>query len=286
MKKIIVLVFVIFLFLVTLKSQNPISSKHQHFIGISSGISQMLIQDETVSPFIYEGVRMPLEISYRYNSPNCRQLLFVNYFSSTLTSLISNKLNNLNYYEENQNLSIEYSYSRKVYTLSKHNTDFFLGGEIGSMTNFRQHHFVFYNNDPNTAPVMDQINSISVNFLIEKKFANHGKDILCLKINTPIISYTLMNNMYNSNVGKSLDKIDTNENMSSIIWQVIKSGDLVTMNELMAVRAELSYVRVLSPTIGLELKYSLNYYSQNKYTDLFKSRCLNNQYLVGLIVKI
>lgn len=108
MKKIIVLVFVIFLFLVTLKSQNPISSKHQHFIGISSGISQMLIQDETVSPFIYEGVRIPLEISYRYNSPSCRQLLFVNYFSSTLTSLISNKLNNLNYYEENQNLSIQY----------------------------------------------------------------------------------------------------------------------------------------------------------------------------------
>jgi hypothetical protein len=52
------------------------------------------------------------------------------------------------------------------------------------------------------------------------------------------------------------------------------------------VQADISYVAAVSNHIGVELRYRWQYYSFAQYQDMFRARVLNNQFLLGMTVKL
>jgi hypothetical protein len=98
----------------------------------------------------------------------------------------------------------------------------------------------------------------------------------------PLFAYVILNDRYNSNVSETFDELDLNKN---IYTQLLTKGNVVTLNKLLEFQTELSYSLFLSKHLGLEFKHRFHFYSL-QYGDLFHSRYVNSQYLIGLIIKL
>jgi hypothetical protein len=106
---------------------------------------------------------------------------------------------------------------------------------------------------------------------------------LRLEIYIPCVSYVLFPERYNANVSETFDDIDLDKD---ILWQLLGKGDVVTFNRLFEVQVDVSYIFFVSKYVGIDLQYRWRYYSFAQYQDLFHARVLNNQFLVGLTVKL
>jgi len=183
---------------------------------------------------------------------------------------------NINHYVQNVNISLGYFYQRKLVGVSSINTVFFIGGEVSSLINFRKHFFV----NITSYTLFDQLNSLALNAFIEKRFKNE-KHILSINISIPFITYAILRGTYNAYVGEKIDPLDISKN---VFWQLEKDGDFITFNNLFDIKTEISFVRNVSKHIGFELKYCFHYYKFTQFNDLFYSKSLNNQLLIGFIV--
>jgi hypothetical protein len=130
---------------------------------------------------------------------------------------------------------------------------------------------------------LEQMNSLGFSILSETKINMAVENHLCVNINIPILSYVLLNERYNANVGEELDKIDADK---SIIWQLIKNGKIVSFNKLFELQTDISYSLFISDHIGFDLQYRLLFYSFDQYKDLFQAKYLNNQFLLGLLMRL
>ena len=118
--------------------------------------------------------------------------------------------------------------------------------------------------------------------MMEKKLGNKKDDYLRFNVNVPLAAYVILKDRYNGVVSETFNKIDFKDKP---ILNIITHGDVVTLNKLIEYQTELSYTRFLSKNIGLEFQHRLHFYYFSHYMDLLHARYLNNQYLIGLIVK-
>jgi hypothetical protein len=174
---------------------------------------------------------------------------------------------------------LDYSYNRKAFGISPINSECFLGIKLLSILNYRKFHYY----DGNSILFAEQLNSVGVNFLMEKKVGSSKKDNLRFNINVPLISYVVLNDRYNSVVSETFNKIDFNKN---VLWQVFTNGEVVTLNKLFEYQTELSFTKFFTNHIGFEFKHQLHFYFFSQYKDLLHSRYVNNQFLLGLIIKL
>jgi hypothetical protein len=247
-----------------------------HIFSISTGYSSHAERYEAVSPFIYRGTTSPFGIDYKYVSTRSLRTFSAYFDQLKLTSSIPNYNSyGLTHYIQSYNFYIDYSYNRKLFIFSEIKTMLFVGGKIESLFNLGIHNFL----NGSQEPMLDQFNSIDLNIIIEKKFANE-KNILLFNYSMPLMSYVLMRGTYNGNVS---DKINPSDFNSDLLY-IIKNGDFVTFNKLFKIKADFSYVRFFCKHFGLELKYSFNYYSFNQYNNLFYSNNLDNQFLIGVFI--
>ncbi|MGD0338172.1 MAG: hypothetical protein ABSB78_05235 [Bacteroidota bacterium] len=123
--------------------------------------------------------------------------------------------------------------------------------------------------------------SLAFDALSETTFSESSDDFLSFHIHIPLISYVLMNDRYNINVSETFNELDLNKDL---LWQIIKKGDFVTLNRLFKLQAELSYLTFVGKSIGLEFQYRFQFYSFAEYKNLFYTRYVNNQFLVGFII--
>jgi len=245
-----------------------------HLISVGTGYSKHIERDGAISPFIYRGIATPFEISYKYFGTKSRHTFSLYFDNLQLTPSIPDYANAYIYhYMQNLNISMDYSYNRKIYTAPKIKTMFFIGGKFETFLNFRSH--------ATDNLMFDQFNSINLNILAEKRFVNN-KHILLFNFSMPIISYALMRGTYNGRAGEKIDPLDLSKN---VLPQLFKNGNIITVNRLLKLKTDISYIRFICKHIGFELKYSFGIYSFTQYDNLFYSRNVNNQILFAIIGK-
>ncbi|MFA5849503.1 MAG: hypothetical protein WC833_06450 [Bacteroidales bacterium] len=256
------------------------SQDKSHIVSLYSGVSKYIERDDAMSPFKYRGFSIPIEISYRYIGAKCRQTFYANFDKLRLQSSLPDYENaGLNHYVQNTNIQIGYSYLHRVFRLVKYETDLYLGGEINSLINLRQHAYI-HNNE---FLMMDQFNSLGLKAQLEKRFASN-KRVVSASLNIPFISYVLMGNTYNAYVG---EKIDPLMNYSgNMLFYLAKKGDFVSLDKLVYFKTDISFIQFISSHIGVELKYSLRYYKFTQYQNINYSKNLQNQFLIGIIGKL
>jgi hypothetical protein len=253
----------------------------QHLLTLSSGISSHTVRDEMMSPLLYRGTQIPLAFTYRFRGLENRHT-FLFYFDNTeLKSSITKVINDaaVSHYIKNLHLDFEYSFSTRAVVFENIHTTCFLGARLSSILNLRNHYFLQDKNHMSA----EQMTGLGIYLLTETSFQNESNNFLEMEINIPCISYALLNNRYNANVSEKFDDLNFEQN---ILWQLVKKGDVVTFNKLFEVQADVSYIFFVSNHIGFDLQYRLQYYSFAQYKDLFHAQVLNNQFLIGLTVKL
>ena len=276
--------FIIYIYLILISPQlfaqenDSISTNHHHSIAIYTGYSRHIIRDDAISPFIYRGARAPIELKYSFSGNKSRHKAFLYFDKLTLKPSIPDySYKNLDHNIQNVNISLGYSYHRKFIKSASINTVFFIGAEISSLVNYRQHYFV----SSTSYAMFDQFNSLALSVLIKKRFKNK-KQILSVNLSIPIITYALLRGTYNAYVGQKIDQVDISKN---VFKQLAKDGNFITFNNLFDIKTEISFIRYVSKHIGFELKYCFHYYKFTQYDNLLYSKNLQNQLLIGFIVK-
>ena len=251
-----------------------------HYFALYTGVSRYIERDDAMSPFKYRGYSIPIEISYRYNSTECRQIFFANFDNTKLKSSIPNFENaGLNHYARSTNIQMGYSYLRRAFTSAKYQSNFYFGCEINSLLNLRQQAYI----GNNKFLMIDQFNSLGLKVQLEKGFANN-KQAAFVSLNVPLISYVLMGDTYNAFVGKKIDPL-MNYSGNMLLYLSAK-GDFVSFNKLVYFKTDFSFVQFIGSHFGIECKYSIRFYKFTQYQDINYSKNLQNQFLISLVGKL
>jgi len=278
-RKIIVFIVSHFCCLIISNAQDSIPVKPEHLFGIYTGYSHNIIRDEVASPLLYKGGSSPVLIEYNCIRSISRHDVRIFFGNSKLGSSNIDKSGFNTNYADNLNILFCYSYSRNAKIFQGFNMNCSWGGTLLSVFNYRS----LYLNGNNSLPFFEQINSVGVNFLIEKSVGSKKNDFTGLKINLPFLAYATFNDRYNAVVSGSLRKYDLNK---GVFGKVISNGEFVTFNKLFEFQTELSYSKFLTGHIGLKLEHQLHFYSIAHYRNLLYARYLTSQYLIGLIIKL
>jgi hypothetical protein len=265
-------------------SQEPAaitSFEAQHLLTLSSGVSSHSMRDEMMSPLMYRGTQMPLAFTYRFRGLENRHTVLFSYDNTELNSSITNITNDVavSHYINNVHLNFEYSVAKTIATLEDFNTTGFLGVRLSGILNLRNHYFLRDNSHMSA----EQMTGLGICLLTETSFQDESNSLLRVEINIPCISYVLLTDRYNANVSEKFDNVNFEE---GLLWQLFKKGDYATFNRLFEVQADVSYICYVSNHIGFDMRYRLVYYSLAQYQDLFRARVLNNQFLLGMTVKL
>jgi hypothetical protein len=278
-RKITVLIFISCCSLFVASGQDSAPNRTKHSLGFSTGFSRNIIRDDVTSPLLYRGGSPSVLLEYVYSGKKSRHNFTLNISKSNLHSSYISNLKSKPNFEDNLSGLLSYSYIRdaNVFQHSKVNVNW--GFTFLSVVNYRNFQF----NNSNSFPFFEQINSIGVNFLIEKNVGSKKNDFVSFKINIPFVAYVIFNERYNSVVGKSSDNIDTNK---GIIKQIIKNGEFYSFNKLFDFQTNFSYTRYITKHIDLKLEHQVHFYSISHYRNLLYTRYLNNQSLIGLVIKL
>jgi len=255
-----------------------VSFQPQHLFAFSSGLSLHSVRDEMMSPIMYRGTQIPIVLSYQYRGLQNRHTFLLYYDNGELNSSITDRTREWHYIK-NLNLNFEYSFATQITALEDFNTTFFLGVRFSSMLNMRNHYFI----QGISHASAEQMTGLGVYFLTETSFQNASNNFLSVEINIPFISYALLNNRYNANVSEKFNDLNFEQ---SILLQIFKRGDIVTFNKLFEIQADVSYNIFVSNNICFGLRYRFQYYSFEQYESLLHSKVLNNQFLIGMMVKL
>lgn len=253
-------------------------SESQNLFTLYSGMSLHSVRDEMMSPLIYRSTYVPLELSYRFRGLSNRHTILLYYDDGELNSSITSRTRE-SHYIKNLNLNFEYSFATKIAALEDFNTTCFLGARFSSMLNMRNHYFI----QGISHASAEQMTGLGIYLLTETSFQNGSNNFLSVEINIPFISYALLNNRFNAYVSEKFDDLNFEQN---ILWQIFKKGDLVTFDKLFEIQADISYNIFVSNHIGFGLRYRFQYYSFEQYESLLHSKVLNNQFLIGMMVKL
>jgi hypothetical protein len=253
----------------------------EHLLTLLSGISVHTVRDAIVSPLLYGGTQAPLVFSYRFRGSGSRHTLLLSYDDTQLHSAITRTANHgaISHYINNLHLNLEYSYATSAAVCEDLNTTCFVGARLQSFLNLRRHWFIQGKNHLSA----EQMTGLGISVLTETALPRESGNVLRVGVNVPCIFYVLLGDRYNANVGEKLDDLDLEQNL---LWQLFKRGDVVTFNKLIEIQADLSYLYYVSHSIGIELQYRLQYYSFAQYQQLFHTRVMSNQFLLGLTVRL
>jgi hypothetical protein len=253
--------------------------KHSYVFGIYTGYSRHNIRDEAASPLIYSGRKAPFEFSCSSTGSKDRQSIDLIIDNPELHSSITDKTGNYLHFADNFNIVLDYSFNRRAFAINPIKTACFLGLKLLNVLNYRNFHY--YNG--NSIIFLEQFNSLGLNFLFEKNLGPAHSDLLRFNINVPVISYVLLGDRYNAVVSDTFNKIDFNKN---VFWQAFTNGEFVSFNKLLEYQTNLSYSKFLTKHVGFEFAHQFHFYYFSQYKDLLHTRYINNQFLIGLILRI
>ncbi len=253
-----------------------------HLLTLSSGISSHTVRDEMMSPLMYRGTQIPLAFTYRFRGSDNRHAVLFSYDDTELNSSITKSINDVavSHYINNLHLTFEYSFSTRAAVFENLHTTLFLGARLSSILNLRNHYFQRYDNLMSA----EQMTGLGIHLLTETAFQQESDNYLRLEINIPCVSYVLLS--------RALQCKRQREHLTILILKRTLCGNSLRKatsspsTDSSRCRLDVSYIFFVSNHIGIDLRYRLQYYSFAQYQDLFHARVLNNQFLLGLTVKL
>ena len=276
MKNLIIGIIIHTALVTSMIAQDSIALEPQHLLGFFTGVSSHILRDDIISPLLYSGSQLPILVSYKYRGQKSREMFTAYYENLQLSSSITNNSTSSHYVHDTKAL-FEYWYCTRVFTIPNFKTNCYLGGNVSGFMNWKD----FYYSKGTKATSMESMIGLGFNALFETTFSETSMNYLSIHFHTPLLSYMLVSERYNVNVGNLDYDLELDDNM---YWWVFKQGSLVTLNKLFEVRAEVSYTMFISSAFALEAQYRFQFYSFAQYKDLFHARYLNNQFLLGLNV--
>jgi hypothetical protein len=255
----------------------PIHNK-KNLLELSTGYSKHIIQDDIISPYTYKGWKAPVWLKYSHLGKHYIHDLSLYYDRLDLESEITNKLSDFPHYSDNVNAYLSYGLIREICPIRGIKTDFYIGGKIKSYINFRNHHYT----GSDQAFSAEQSTSLDIKLSLIKHY-NPQNDLIIYSFSLPVLSYALLSGMYNANVSEQINQSDRSENM---LLQFIKNGDFVGINKLFEFQSELAVYKSINKMISFVACHYLHYYSFEKHPDNRRTKYLNNQFLIGITLKL
>jgi hypothetical protein len=124
---------------------------------------------------------------------------------------------------------------------------------------------------------------LGVYLLTETSLPQGTCNILRCEVGVPCVSYALLTNHYNANVGASIQDLDFER---SVLWQIFKRGSIISFGTLVEFETAVSYRIFLTRALGMDLQYRLHYYSFEQYENLSRARSLTHELLIGMMVAL
>lgn len=261
--------------------QFNLSRKHLLYLG--SGFARHIERDDAVAPFIYRGSGIPIEIKYSINGQ--KSSFSFSFFIDQL--VMQSDLPDFGgtgprYYIKNSNVEISSFYNRLVFSSPKHKLDFFIGGGLNFLLNYRLHNTVLSGGKLSYL-MLDQFNSLALMVQVNKGFGKKNR-FLTARIYFPAISYVVPVNTYNAYVGETIDGLI--DSGSNVLLEVLNNGEWVSLNKLMHINTDLTFARFLGDRLGFELRYSFQYYRFTQFPNLNYSVNLRSGFQIGIIYKL
>jgi hypothetical protein len=279
-KKLIVALIISFSSLTFSEAQDSLTATPQHLLSLSTGLSNHMVRDDIMSPFVYGGSQLPILLNYDYRGIIHRHTITAFYDNLELTSSITDKgTSSHSHFVKNLNFFLEYSYDRKAFTFEQINTECFLGGMASAILNPR----ILYYSNQNGEFSGDFMMNLAFDALLETKLDKSSEDFLSFHICVPLISYVLLDDIYNSKISETFDLFELEPDKNPL-GQMLTKGHFVTLDRLFKLQTEIFYTMFVGGSVGFEFQYRFEYYSFAEYKNLFYARCINNQVLAGFIV--
>jgi hypothetical protein len=254
------------------------SASPRHYLALSSGLIRGAVRDEMMSPMMYTGTSLPLQLSYSYRGSDIRHALLLSYSADDLTSSITDPRTSAHTIARTR-LELSYTLALKVLDLPDLRTSCFAGGEISGLLDVRKHTFQKDRSHSN----VDQLAGLGIGLLTETRLQDGTKNLLRCAIGIPVLTYTYLLDHYNPNVSSTIDNLGDEED---VVWELIKRGRVVSFGQLFEIRAAVAYLLMLGNHIGLDLQYRFHYYTYSEYEPILRAHVLTNQFLLGVTVAL
>jgi hypothetical protein len=172
----------------------PDSNLHKghHLISIYTGYSLHISRDEVTSYFNYKGHHFPLDVDYKYFRGKNEYAVSLFYNNIRLSSDIPDVTSSLLHYTDNIYVSFDFLYNRKLSVFPAGKAQYYIGGKVKSMINYREHYYATDKSGFN----FEQTNSLNLDISITREIFSK-KDLLYFNVNAPLLTYSLYNNVYN-----------------------------------------------------------------------------------------
>lgn len=249
-----------------------------HLFSLNTGYSNQMNRDQAISPFIYTGATVPVEFLYKYQKNRNLQSFVFQFSRLDLESGIDQYPSaGVVHTSFSTIIDLRYSYLKRLIPISHLKHVIYIGGEINSYLNTRDHNFTSVNN----YIMADCFNSLSISTAWCSQISHNNQ--IHLNVSVPVVSYVLLRQTYNAYVGEKIEAIDLAKN---VLPQLFKNGDIVSITKFFDIRADFTWVKYFGNRFGISLKYCFHYYKFTQYDDLFYSRNLNNQVLTGIFYRV
>lgn len=245
---------------------------NEHKIGFHLGFAHYETRDNLVSPFIYSGNKIPIQLYYKYEGLKNYHCVNISYNKGQ----IKNSLNN---WANEWAAGISYGYHRFTLSFLNNNGKLFIGGVFNNYLSLKNYNFRSYNpylNYYSDVITWELISSISISSLGEYQFNKENK--IALQIILPVIANVIRPSYSILPPDNILRLKDPRKPSFS---DIINAENMVTINNYFLINFLLSYEINLSEHFNLKWNYSFKYY---RITNPLKTNSVVNEFGVDILL--
>lgn len=244
-------------------------------LSFSAGMHNHRVLDQTISPMIYRGNGLPLQLEFVSLGSRYRHQVSAAYSNMSLASHITNADRNNIHRMENIYLQLHYAFLKNIFHADK--ASHFAGPQIITSLNYRD--LTMHLGAEGMTTTADHASSLCFSYHYQYRDFPVFFDQLSVSFSTALLSYVILEGTYHADFNEA---IVVSGGGSSSLGDILRNGRFVTLNKYQQLNAGIGLNKSLGPRFSASAFYQLHYYSFNKYERLLKARSLNNTFLLGI----
>ncbi len=223
----------------------------KHQIGFQLGLGKYSSRDNLVSPLMYSGYRLPVQLYYVFNGSDSRHSVQISFSRGRVRSSVYNSADELV-------AGFRYEYHRLISPLTNRGAMYYFGGAWDNYFLERQYYFTSYipdNPDYTETDTWELVSSLNLSFIVEYPLQRESRFIVQTVI--PVIANVLRPTyslLPPDNILMLKDPASPGPD------DVFRAGHIVTLNKYFLVDLSLGYEIKTSSSVKLKWGYSLTYY--------------------------
>lgn len=243
---------------------NPPEDKINN-INLLLGGGKFAIRDQHASVLLYQGVELlPVHINYKRNKiENLKQIDF--YRSKFSTQSKTDNSSNVTH------INISLTYLQNVNVIQNRKWELHIGSTWENRS--VNHNYDFGSGDYNTSLFIYSSN-LSAQAMLSKQV--NASLILQLNISSPILAYIVRSGY----IPPYPDKLTDSSNFNPTFWEIIRSGELVTINRYRSFTINFNLDKTISNNMVLGMNYKFLFARDYEHF-LFENTSSNYFFYIG-----